>query len=287
VRLGIRLLESKEDVDFAVGLTVEEGWNYTAKEIGLMLELDPEGSFIYEDGKERLGFVTAVTYSRTGVIGHLIVTETARRRKIGDALVREAVEYMRGKGAESMMLYATAEGSKLYERHGFTPRDEVLCVHLKLEKGRLRRKPAACKPITSKDLDEIVSIDRELFEDDRSRLLKAIYGRSSKSAFKIDRGNGIEGYIFARPDHVGHDLGPWACLSGSPDDAEDLFTTALSTIGEGILYTGTFAGNAEAERIFRTLPIARSWIIPMMIQGKSRYGSAADRVFAIAAFELG
>ena len=158
--MGVRVLESKDDIDFAVGLTVREGWNYTPKEIGLMLELDPEGSFIYEDGKERLGFVTTVTYSRTGVMGHLIVTGKARRRKIGDSLVRSAIEYMEGKGVDSMILYATAEGSKLYQSHGFTPRDEIFCVHSRLEKGRTTKKSAACTPITSKDLDEIISIDR-------------------------------------------------------------------------------------------------------------------------------
>jgi len=285
--LAVRVLHSKEDIDFAVGLTVEEGWNYTPKEIGLMLELDPEGSFIYEEGKDRLGFVTSVTYSRTGVIGHLIVTGKARGRKIGDALVTAAIQYMEGKGVESMMLYATDVGSKLYEKHGFTQRDDVLCVHLKLEKNHNRKKSKACTPISPRDLEEIISIDRELFGDDRRRILEAIYKRSAKSAFKIDRGNGIEGYILARPDHVGHDIGPWACLDDKPADAADLFGTMLSTLDEGILYTGTFAKNKEAERIFKTLPIARSWIIPMMVRGEGRYESAADKVFAVAAFELG
>ena len=283
----VRTLVSREDIDFAVGLTVKEGWNYTAREIELMLELDPQGSFIYEEGREPLGFVTTVTYSRTGVIGHLIVDEKARRRRIGDALVKEAIEYMEGRGADSMILYATTEGSKLYERFRFTPRDEVLCVHLNLEMQRSKVISAGCTPVTSRDLEEIISVDKELFGDDRRRLLTKVFERSSRSAFKIDRGNGIEGYIFARPDHIGYDLGPWACLSGRHDDAENLFGAVLSAIGEGIIYTGTFAKNRVAERIFRTLPVARSWIIPIMIRGKNRYESAGERVFAIAAFELG
>ena len=283
----IRVLQSKEDIDFAVGLTVEEGWNYTPREIGLMLELDSEGSFVYEEGDDRLGFVTTVTYSRTGVMGHLIVTGKARRRKIGDSLVKAAIEYMEGRGVESMMLYATHEGAGLYGRHGFTPRDDVLCVHCRLDKQRFRRQMTACSPITSDDLDEVISLDRELFGDDRGRVLRTIHRHSSGSAFKIDHGNGIEGYIFARPDHVGHDLGPWACISGNPRDAEDLFTTVLSTIGDGILYSGTFVKNAEAVRVFKSLPVERSWVVPMMIRGNGRYGTDLSKVFALAAFELG
>lgn len=285
--MRIRNLESKEDIDFAVGLTVDEGWNYTPREIGLMLELDPEGSFVYEDGKDLLGFVTTVTYSRTGVIGHLIVSEKARRRKIGDSLVQAAIQYMAGRGVDSMMLYATKEGSRLYQRHGFTPRDEIFCAHSRLDRGHIGRKTETCTPVSTNDLDEIISIDRELFGDDRSSLLKIIRRHSAGSAFKIDRGNGIEGYIFARPDHVGHDLGPWACVSGRPEDAEDLFLAAMSTIEEGILYSGTFARNSVAVRIIRKLPLVRSWNIPMMIRGDSRYGPDVSKAFGLAAFELG
>jgi len=285
--LGIRLLESKTDIDFAVGLTVDEGWNYTAKEIGLMLELDPKGSFIYEDGKDLLGFVTTVTYSRTGVIGHLIVAKKARRRKIGDTLVQQAIQYMESRKVDSMMLYATVEGSRLYQRHGFTPRDEIFCAHSRLDKGHIGRKSAKCTPTSVEDLDEIISIDRELFGDDRSSLLRIIQRHSVGSSFKIDRGNGIEGYIFARPDHVGHDLGPWACVSGKPEDAEDLFLAAMSTIKEGILYSGTFARNSVAGGIIKKLPLVRSWNIPMMIRGKGRYGPDVSKAFGLAAFELG
>ena len=86
---------------------------------------------------------------------------------------------------------------------------------------------------------------------------------------------------------MGHDLGPWACLSSRPGDAEDLFSTVLSTVGEGILYSGTFAKNTEARRIIKTLPVDRTWTVPMMIRGESRYGHGANKAFAVAAFELG
>lgn len=285
--MDIRNLKGKEDIDFAVGLTVKEGWNYTPAEFGLMLELDPHGSFVYEDDGDRLGFVTTVTFSRTGVIGHLIVTEKARRRKIGETLVKEAVDYMESKGVDSMMLYATVEGSSLYKKYGFTSRGEVFCAHSLLEKGHIGGVSESCTLITPKDLDEIISIDRDIFGDDRSRVLRIIHRHSQRSAFKLDRGNGIEGYIFARPDHVGHDLGPWALIGGRPGDAEQLFMAALSTIPEGILYTGTFSNNSEAGRIVRLLPEERSWMIPMMVRGKARYGNGVSKAFAVAAFELG
>ena len=277
----------EDDLDFAVGLTVEEGWNYTPVEIGRMLELDPEGSFIYEDGGP-LGFITCITYGSTGVLGHLIVSRKARRMKIGDALMKSAVEYMEGRGVNSILLYATVEGAKLYQRYGFTARDEVFCIHSKLVKGFSDRQSESCAVVDKKDLKEISSIDRELFGDDRTRLLETLYEACQSRAFKLERDGRIQGYIFARPDHVGFNLGPWVCLSGEAGDAEDLFSTMLSSLGnEGILYWGVFLRNREAMRFTEMLPKARTWTIPMMIRGKGRYLSDITKVFSLAAFELG
>ena len=87
--MGIRVLE-RSDLDFATHLTVKEGWNYTSLEIGRMLRLDPNGSFVYEDAAP-LGFVTSVTYGRTGVLGHLIVSSDGRGRGIGNLLTAAAI----------------------------------------------------------------------------------------------------------------------------------------------------------------------------------------------------
>jgi len=284
--LGVRILRD-EDLDFAVGLTIAEGWNYTPIEIRRMLELDPEGSFIYEDG-EPLGFITCVTYGSTGVLGHLIVSQKARRKKIGDVLMKSAIDYMEGKGVDSILLYATAEGAKLYERYGFSVRDEVFCIHSRLAKGFAGKPSERCAVLEKRDLKEVASMDRELFGDDRTRLLEMLYKACPSMAFKLEREGRIQGYIFARPDHVGYNLGPWACLSGKSQDSEDLFRTALSALSEeGILYWGVFLRNKEAMRFTEVLPKARTWTIPMMIRGEGRYLSDITKVFSLAAFELG
>ncbi len=63
----------EHDLEYAASLTVIEGWHYTVKELGFLLRMDPDGSFIYEQGGEPVGFATTITYGRTGVLGHLVV----------------------------------------------------------------------------------------------------------------------------------------------------------------------------------------------------------------------
>ena len=282
--MPIRKLD-KNDLEFAAALTAAEGWFYTPRELEVMLRLDPEGSFVYEDG-ERMGFATSVAYGRTGVLGHLIVGKKGRGRKIGQSLLQAALEHMESRGAESILLYATHEGVRLYEKHGFTVRDEIFCAHLNLEKTPARN-PSRCEPLTRRDLPEVVEIDQELFGDRREKLLNALYDEGVQHGFKIERDGRLAGYIMGRHDHVGYDLGPWACLTEDPEDAEDLFRSALSTMDPGTIYMGSFLKNPKAIEISSKMPIVRSWRIPLMIRGKGRYESNLSKLFGIAAFELG
>lgn len=283
--MGMRTL-GKEDINFAVSLTVEEGWYYTPAEIELMLELDPEGSFVYEE-EEPLGMATCVTYGRTGVLGHLIVSKKGRGRKIGHSLVDAAIEYMEGKGADSILVNATEEAVKLYQSHGFVLHDMTLCMHSRLD-STFRRNPSAdCVQLEKSDLPEVIDIDQRLFGDDRSRLIELLYEESPEGAFKIERSGNIEGFIFGRPDHVGYNLGPWVCLTGDEKDAKALFTNAVSTFDNGKIYMGAFTSNLTALKIADELPPINRWRIPMMTRGKGRYHAGTSKVFGIAAYELG
>lgn len=284
-RMAIRTLE-RSDLDFAAHLTFKEGWNYTSLEIGRMLELDPGGCFVYED-EVPMGFVTSVTYGRTGVIGHLIVSSSGRGRGIGNSLVSAAIGYMDDAGVDSILVYSTLDGKKIYERFGFSERDDMLCVHIRLERDLLRRPSQECSLITERDLDQVVSIDRELFGDDRTRLIRTLHRDFPQGAFKLEREGSIGGFIFGRPDHIGYDLGPWACLTGAEDDAQALFDTAMASFGEGIVYTGTFHRNEAAVRILGRAKWDNSWTIPLMIRGEPRYTGGIRKVFGPAAFELG
>lgn len=283
--MGIREMK-KEDIEFAAALTAEEGWFYTPRELEVMLKLDPHGSYVFEDG-ERLGFVTTVTYGETGVLGHLVVSRKGRGRKIGGSLLATAMDHMEAKGAKSMLLYATPEAVKMYQKHGFEPRGDIYCVHLDLHKEHLRRVSPKCVPMNRKDLQEVSEMDSRVFGDDRRTLLAVLFDESQGLAFKMQRDGRIVGFSMARHDHIGYDLGPWACMSEDRADAEELFWAALSPMQEGTVYMGSFYSNPEALKIIEKVPKKRSWRIPLMIRGQSRYDKDMDRLFGIAAFELG
>lgn len=283
--MGVRTLR-KEDVAFAVSLTEEEGWYYTPRELEVMLRLDPEGSFIFEE-EVPLGFATCVTYGRTGVLGHLIVSKMGRRRRIGNSLVSTAVDYMSSKGVESMVVLATLEAVELYRRHGFEIRDEVSCMHSRLDDHFNRTPSGSCTPMRESDLDEVIEIDQKLFGDNRERLIRILHDEAPQHSFKMERDGKIVGFILARPDHIGYNLGPWVCLTGDANDAESLLRTVFTGLGNGKIYSGSFSSNLAALRIMEEMPRINQWRIPLMIRGRARYHVDTSKVFGIAAFELG
>lgn len=283
--MTVRILK-EEDLRFAVALTEEEGWFYTARELEVMLRLDPEGSFVFEED-ELLGFVTCVTYGRTGVLGHLIVSRKGRGRRIGSTLVGMAVEYMESRGAESMLVLATERAVRLYEKFGFRIQDHVICMHSMFEKNDGHSRPEMCVRISDTDIAKVIETDRELFGDDRGRLINEIYREGPEHCFKLERDGRLVGYVFGRPDHIGYNLGPWVCLTENEGDARLLMDAALSTFESGKICTGSFATNKAALKIMKDLPRINEWRIPLMIRGARRYRGSTQKFFGIAAFELG
>ena len=274
------------DIDFAVSMTHSEGWLYHSEEFERMLRFDPEGSFIYED-KSPVAFITCITYGRTGVVGHLIVSRKVRGKRIGETLVKRALEYMEGRGAKSIMLFATKEGFGLYKRLGFVPLKEALCIQCKPSIATPVEECPGISRVSPEDMDGICEIDSVLFGDDRSELIRDLYREYPDLCYRIRRDGKILGYAFGRTTSAASDFGPWACESGRTADAQALFDSVVSQFESGDLYLGVFAENLEAREIAGRLDTVRTWQTTLMVRGEQRYPGPSNRLFGPTAFELG
>lgn len=269
----------------ALKLINEEGWGYTPVELERMVRLDPHGSFLY--GEERVtGVLTCVTYSRTGVVGHLVVAKDARGKKIGKTLMQKAIDYCEARGCDSIVLFATKEGQGLYERFGFEVRREAFCRHSKLQAKDMGPAGNPCQRLRKEDLGEVEALDATLFGDDRSRLLPGLLEEYPNNSWKLSRGGRIAGYAMGRTTPEGFDFGPWVCTSGEKD-AELLFRALLRSFGPGHIYMSGFAENEGARRMMGSLDLINSWNVRFMTRGKDRYAKRVDQVFGVMSFELG
>ena len=80
----------------------------------------PHGEILVAPGGDDLvGIACCASFGATGWIGALGVAPEARRRGLGTMLTQAAVDWLRGRGADTVLLYATEAGRGVYERLGF------------------------------------------------------------------------------------------------------------------------------------------------------------------------
>jgi len=60
-----------------------------------------------------------------GLVMNVYTERAWRRRGVADALMRELLQWCRQNGIESVVLHASPEGRRLYEKLGFTPTNEM------------------------------------------------------------------------------------------------------------------------------------------------------------------
>jgi len=276
----------REDIPAALAIINDEGWNYTAVELERMLRLDPEGSLICE-ADAPMGIIMGVSYGRTGVIGHLVVSKKGRGKKIGQTLLAHCLDYFRSVGTDSVILYATEAGGRLYSKNGFVRKRQAFCVNARLPKVAARKGAPVAQLMTGDDIADVIALDAQVFGDDRGKLMDMLCREFPAHSFKIERDGKIVGFILARETPVGYDVGPWVCTSGQVDDAMKLLAAEASTLVRGSMFLGTFTDNVSATAVARGLDSIISWQVDLMVRGKGRYEHDISNVFGVAAFELG
>lgn len=281
---------AKDDVGFAVSLIRSEGWGHTRVDLERILDLSPEGSLVWEDEDGPCGFITSVRYGHTAMIGHLLVSSGSRGRNIGRSLVDTLLDDIDSMGIESCMLYATADGGRLYRQFGFKDSvHELVAVGLFLKDSERKALESHCSPLGDDDLAELVLLDAALFGDDRTVITKRLFREFPEHAFKLERSGDIAGYILGRRTPIGFDIGPWYCLTDSGEDAAVLLDAALRSLPcGGRVDISPFASNTHVPRIIaRFRKYRKAERVKLMIRGEQRYTSDSDKVFGVTGFELG
>ena len=274
---------TEEDLDFALELTNREGWGYSRPELERVLRLSRLGSYVWDEGGSS-GFISSLHYGRTAVIGHLVVSEESRGRKVGRKLLEKALDDFDGAGFGSVVVFSTPAAERLYHSCGFERTRQLVSYGFMVE-GREASSP--CERLLPEDLGEVCGIDTRIFGDDRSPFIEGLFREYPDLCYKVRRGDRIAGYCLGRRNPLGGDLGPLASLSPSPEDALALVDTFL----------GNFVGRRVDLGFFDDVPYLRSFMgsyasvkripVRLMVRGENRYSAEEAGALGIAGFELG
>jgi len=209
--------------DIPAGMRLKElaHWNQTEADWELFLAANPEGCFVSEVDGRVAGTVATIIYeNRFAWIGMVLVDPEFRKRGIGTALLKQAIDHLDSHNVPCMRLDATPQGKPVYEKLGFVDECEI-------ERWRLSRSPLQTSSgMTTPDCEKALLLDREVFGADRGMLLRGLAESAPEFVQILDGPAGVAGYALGRHGSHSDCLGPW--VASDQGVAEQMLDNFLS-----------------------------------------------------------
>ncbi len=271
------------DVSAALALSTAEGWNQTESDWRRLLRLEPSGCFAARDGNRLIGTVTTTPYGRAlAWIGMMIVHPDCRGKGIGTALMRRALDYLRGLGVATVKLDATPAGLPLYESIGFTAEAEV-------ERWTGVAQPhaaAAPTPANAASRATVVELDRTAYGADRSRLIDLLLTDGQCDPLAVDSPPGSPvGFALARAGRSATYLGPVVATTAAA--AERLVEEMLRRLAGTDLCVDLHRGGVLDPGVLAAGGLSLQRVLTRMAFGPRTEAGAGRSICASAGPEFG
>lgn len=256
-----------DDLDSAIALTAEAGWNQVAADWRLMLRLG--SAFAVRDAGRVVATAIALPYPPAfGWVSMVLVHTPYRRLGLATRLVQRATAALTDAGLVAV-LDATPAGAGVYGPMGFRPVANLM-------RWRGPGGGGASEPAPAADLE----LDLEAFGADRSAILADLTARPAPVA----RGARADGHLLSRAGRTGSQVGPLVARDATA--AVTLLAAGLDTLtGTAIIDVPERATAVTAHLAGRGFTQERPYV-RMALDRDSIAGNPA-LVHAIAGPELG
>jgi GNAT superfamily N-acetyltransferase len=260
------------DVADAQALSTEAGWNQTADDWRMLIELSPQGCVAIEIGGEVVSSATLTCYgTKLAWIGMVLTKIKYRGRGYAMRLLKECLRLSDEMRIESVKLDATNLGQPLYEKLGFRAEQPV---ERWWRAGHEDATGPSAPPSVAADWQ---SADQAAFGVDRAALLTKLAGRNTP--FTVN-----DSYLLTRAGREISYLGP--SVSSSQPTAHRLVEHALQSRSAGGWFWDLLLANQPAISLARELGFEPKRHLLRMVRGKDIRGNDA-LIYALAGFELG
>lgn len=261
----VRLLQ-EQDIAIASRLSSEAGWNQTAEDWRMLLELAPEGCFGIDADHQLVATATLISYGRDlAWIGMVLTDSNYRRRGFARKLLQHTIDRADELRVESLKLDATDQGRPLYEKLGFRIEQPVE-RWWRAGGGGIEDSGGAVDSLSLED-------DQAAFGADRSQLIGKLQRRGRVCAE-------ADGFCLSRPGRRANYIGP---LVSRTANAARHFVEQCSG---GESYWDILPRNSGALDVATGLGFTPQRKLLRMVRGRDLRGRE-EWIYGIAGFELG
>lgn len=212
----------KDDIEFMYHMSEFEQWGNTLADYKRLYDLEPDGCFITEEGKQPIGMITSISQGDYGFLASLIVKKEARGKGIGEKLLLTAIDYLHSKKVSTIELDGVIKATPLYRRLGF--RDKYMSLRLVRAKSKKGDKQVG-KIKSEVCIDDVRAIDNRMTGLKRGRVLQRLYSEFPDNVVTITQKSKLCGYGFVRPNgESGYSIGPIIA------ETSDIFAEILNRI---------------------------------------------------------
>jgi len=237
-----------------------------------------EGAVLEADDGSIVGTCFATLQGSYATIGLAIVDPAYQGRKLGQRLMKWAVDVAQG---HSIVLNATEAGLPLYEKMGFRSFDRVhqyqgqSVAEPLLDSSRTRL-------ATPRDFDQIVHLADSSTAFSRQAVIAEFCAIAKKVAVVEENGE-VVGFGISRPFGRGYAIGP--VVAYSKQQARQLVASLLTDLQESFVRIDV-TDQSGLEDIIQATGLKLAGQVPTMVLGEEPPAAPA-RQFAVASQALG
>jgi len=233
-----------DDLDLAMLLKEQAGWNQTEADWRRFLEMEPTGCFVADWDGRLVGTTVTCIFGHVAWIAMVLVDPDFRARGIGKALMSHALGFLDDSWVSTVRLDATPLGEPLYKKLGFD---------VEYSLARFEGTPQPATPLHEKvdhiqpqDYALLFQMDQLITGADRSKFLSRLFAEQSEQIRAIRSAETIAGFLACRPGTRAWQIGP--CL-GRRGIGSVLLAEALSRFVGKLVYVDIPVQNNAAANL--------------------------------------
>lgn len=268
----------REELDYAIDLAADEGWNPGVHDATAFWAADPHGFLVGELDGEFVGCISAVAYGDSfGFVGLYIVRPEFRGRGMGYALWQAGMERLK---ARNVGLDGVVEQQGNYRKSGFAL--AFRSIRYRGEVSGKRHESAIS--LADVDMRLLADYDRNCFPEERVNFLDFWLTAPGTTTLAWMENGWLAGFGAIRQCREGYKIGP--LFADSRSAAEGLFDSLCASVGSGPVFFDvaevhegavSLAESRGMEKVFETARMYTGGVPDV----------DASRVWGVTSFELG